>query len=32
MNKVDKLFTPGPLLTTDSVKQQMLKDYGSRDP
>ncbi|RNA17325.1 2-aminoethylphosphonate--pyruvate transaminase [Brachionus plicatilis] len=26
-----KLFTPGPLTTTYSVKQAMLKDLGSRD-
>ena len=26
-----KLFTPGPLLTKLSVKEAMLKDYGSRD-
>ncbi|KRW99822.1 Pyridoxal phosphate-dependent transferase [Pseudocohnilembus persalinus] len=26
------LFTPGPLNTTDRVKQTMLQDYGSRDP
>ena len=25
------LFTPGPLLTTPSVKEAMLTDYGSRD-
>lgn len=26
-----KLFTPGPLTTSYSVKQAMLKDLGSRD-
>lgn len=26
------LLTPGPLTTTDSVKQVMLRDRGSRDP
>ena len=26
-----KLFTPGPLLTSMSVKQAMLRDLGSRD-
>lgn len=26
------LFTPGPLTTSDTVKQAMLVDYGSRDP
>jgi len=26
------LFTPGPLNTTDRVKQSMNFDYGSRDP
>eukprot|EP00796_Vickermania_ingenoplastis_P002241 gene2241-1402_t len=25
------LFTPGPLMTSDTVKQAMLMDYGSRD-
>jgi 2-aminoethylphosphonate-pyruvate transaminase len=29
MNKL--LFTPGPLTTSDSVKQAMLRDLGSRD-
>lgn len=27
-----KLFTPGPLNTTATVKQAMLYDFGSRDP
>ncbi len=27
-----KLFTPGPLNTTKSVKRAMQVDYGSRDP
>jgi len=27
-----KLFTPGPLNTTKSVKEAMLYDFGSRDP
>ena len=27
-----KLFTPGPLNTTRSVKEAMLYDFGSRDP
>lgn len=27
-----KLFTPGPLNTTETVKQAMMYDYGSRDP
>ena len=27
-----KLFTPGPLNTSQSVKEAMLYDYGSRDP
>ena len=26
------LFTPGPLTTSDTVKQAMLRDAGSRDP
>lgn len=26
-----KLFTPGPLTTSPSVKQAMMKDFGSRD-
>ena len=26
------LFTPGPLTTSISVKQEMLRDLGSRDP
>ena len=26
------LFTPGPLTTSDEVKQAMLRDLGSRDP
>ena len=26
------LFTPGPLLTSESVKASMNYDYGSRDP
>jgi len=26
------LFTPGPLTTSESVKQAMLRDLGSRDP
>ena len=25
------LFTPGPLTTSQTVKQALLKDYGSRD-
>ena len=32
MVKADKpLFTPGPLTTSDTVKQAMLRDLGSRD-
>lgn len=32
MSATDKLlFTPGPLTTSESVKQAMLHDYGSRD-
>jgi 2-aminoethylphosphonate-pyruvate transaminase len=31
LNKQKLLFTPGPLLTTPSVKQAMQVDYGSRD-
>mmetsp|Transcript_16952 Transcript_16952/g.30462 ORF Transcript_16952/g.30462 Transcript_16952/m.30462 type:complete len:397 (-) Transcript_16952:6527-7717(-) len=27
-----KLFTPGPLNTTENVKKAMLYDFGSRDP
>ena len=27
-----KLFTPGPLNTTQSVKEAMMYDFGSRDP
>lgn len=27
-----KLFTPGPLNTTESVRSAMMYDYGSRDP
>jgi hypothetical protein len=27
-----RLFTPGPLNTTRTVKEAMLIDYGSRDP
>ena len=30
--KIDKLYTPGPLMTTSSVKESMLQDLGSRDP
>ncbi|KAL4480113.1 hypothetical protein ABPG74_020629 [Tetrahymena malaccensis] len=30
--KQPKLFTPGPLLTTKTVKRSMNYDYGSRDP
>lgn len=30
-NDSKKLFTPGPLLTKQSVKEAMLVDYGSRD-
>ncbi len=26
------LLTPGPLTTSDTVKQAMLRDWGSRDP
>ncbi|MFZ4850706.1 MAG: 2-aminoethylphosphonate--pyruvate transaminase, partial [Caldilinea sp.] len=26
------LFTPGPLTTSRTVKQAMLRDLGSRDP
>lgn len=29
--KTPILFTPGPLMTSETVKQAMLKDYGSRD-
>ncbi|KAH9598760.1 Aminotransferase class V domain [Trypanosoma melophagium] len=33
MSRIKKpvLFTPGPLMTTDTVKGAMLTDYGSRD-
>ena len=27
-----KLFTPGPLNTSQTVKEAMIYDYGSRDP
>jgi 2-aminoethylphosphonate-pyruvate transaminase len=27
-----KLFTPGPLNTTESVRNAMMYDFGSRDP
>jgi 2-aminoethylphosphonate-pyruvate transaminase len=32
MDKVPLLLTPGPLTTSASVKQAMLRDWGSRDP
>jgi 2-aminoethylphosphonate-pyruvate transaminase len=32
MNKAPLLLTPGPLTTSASVKQAMLRDWGSRDP
>jgi 2-aminoethylphosphonate-pyruvate transaminase len=32
MNKVPLLLTPGPLTTSASVKEAMLRDWGSRDP
>jgi len=32
MKKGKLLFTPGPLATSDSVKQAMMRDMGSRDP
>jgi len=31
INKEKKLFTPGPLTTSKTVKQAMLRDFGSRD-
>lgn len=31
MSNAPLLFTPGPLTTSATVKQAMLKDYGSRD-
>jgi 2-aminoethylphosphonate-pyruvate transaminase len=31
MEKGKLLFTPGPLTTSESVKQAMLRDLGSRD-
>src|SRR5208337_3763370 len=31
MEKPKLLFTPGPLTTSESVKQAMLRDLGSRD-
>jgi 2-aminoethylphosphonate-pyruvate transaminase len=31
MNKPKLLFTPGPLTTSETVKQAMLRDLGSRD-
>jgi len=30
-SKEKKLFTPGPLTTSKTVKQSMLRDFGSRD-
>ena len=30
-NKKKKLFTPGPLTTSDVTKKSMLVDLGSRD-
>jgi 2-aminoethylphosphonate-pyruvate transaminase len=32
MEQKYRLFTPGPLCTTQRVKEAMLTDYGSRDP
>ncbi len=32
MDKVPLLLTPGPLTTSATVKQAMLRDWGSRDP
>jgi 2-aminoethylphosphonate-pyruvate transaminase len=32
MGKDKLLFTPGPLTTSHTVKQAMLRDLGSRDP
>jgi len=32
MEKKKLLFTPGPLSTSETVKQAMLRDLGSRDP
>jgi 2-aminoethylphosphonate-pyruvate transaminase len=32
MRQKKLLFTPGPLTTSDTVKQSMLRDLGSRDP
>ena len=31
MEKPKLLFTPGPLTTSETVKQAMLRDLGSRD-
>jgi 2-aminoethylphosphonate-pyruvate transaminase len=31
MEKPKLLFTPGPLTTSEGVKQAMLRDFGSRD-
>lgn len=30
-NPIPVLFTPGPLMTSKTVKEAMLRDYGSRD-